>query len=65
MSHFNDLHEFRTDSNNNIVYKLVENGTNFKNVNQKITAYEYVDEKFVDTGFKCNYFANWVSMYFV
>ena len=64
LDHFNSLEEFRTDYNNNIVYKLVVS-EKLETVNHKITAYEYIDEKFIDTGFECDNFADWVSIYFV
>ena len=64
LSQFNDLLEFRTDYNNNIIYKLARH-RNYQNKHHKITAYECVNEKFVDTGFECDYFGDWVSMYFV
>ena len=63
-SNFDYLIEFCADYNHNIVYKLVKNSQP-ENENHKITAYEYVNEKFVDTGFECKYFAEWLSIYFV
>ena len=64
LDHFRDMEAFTTDYNNNIVYKLVEKRKR-GNKHHNITAYEYVNEKFVNTGFKCDYFADWLSIYFV
>ena len=62
MRKFVQVKQFCTDYNNNIVYKLVKD---FSSGNYKVTAYEFVEEKFVDARFECDYFADWLSMYFV